>query len=134
MDHDQPGSSTWFVLSVLGREGSFITAHELHRRVHRLGRPMGMSTVYGALRGLVQRDLVDVLVGAHSQRWYRHCSSRPHHHLVCSVCHSTVEIPAHPSPLPAWTPEEALGFTDVLVRVTITGTCAECTPARSRCG
>jgi Fur family ferric uptake transcriptional regulator len=129
MDQDLPRGNTRSVLAVLRCDGAFIAAREVHRRVHRLGRPMAISTVYGVLRDLVKRDLVDVLVGEHGQRWYRHCSSRPHHHLVCSACHSTVEIPAHSS-LPAWTPEEALGFTDVLVRVTITGTCAECAQHR----
>lgn len=131
---DLPRGHTRFVLAVLGRDGAFITAHELHQRVHRLGRPMGISTVYRVLRELVRRDLVDVMVGQHNQRWYRRCSTRPHHHLVCSACHATVEIPAHSSPLPAWAPEKMLGFSDVLVRVTITGVCAECTQPRSRCG
>lgn len=134
MEEDLPRDSTRFVLAVLAREGSFITARELHRRVHGLGRQMGISTVYRVLRELVHRDLVDVLVEERNQRWYRRCSSQPHHHLVCSYCHSTVEIPAHSPPLPAWAADEALGFTDVLVRVTITGTCAECAQARSRCG
>lgn len=134
MDQDLPRGKARFVLAVLGRDGAFITAHELHRRIHHLGSPMGVSTVYRVLRDLVQRDLVDVLVGEHSQRWYRRCSGRPHHHLVCSACHATVEIPVHSSPPPAWAPEEALGFTDVLVRVTITGICAQCTQDRSRCG
>lgn len=129
MDQDLPRANTRFVLAALGHEGSFVTAHELRRRVHRLGRPMGLSTVYRALRDLTKRDLVDVLVGYRSQRWYRHCSSRPHHHLVCSACHTTVEIPAHSSPLPAWTPEKTLGFTDLVVRVTVTGTCADCARA-----
>ncbi|WP_157984625.1 transcriptional repressor [Lentzea terrae] len=97
-------------IGVLGHEGAFITAHELHRRVHRLGSPIGMSTVYGVLRDLVKRDLVDVMVGEHIQRSYRRCSSRPHHHPVCSACHATIEIPAHSSPLPAWVPEVALGL------------------------
>ncbi|SMD23882.1 Fur family transcriptional regulator [Lentzea albidocapillata] len=127
MNQSQQIINMRFVLAVLGRDGAFIRAHELHRRIHDLGRPIGMSTVYRALRDLVKRELVDVMVGEHSQRWYRRCSSRPHHHLVCSMCHSTVEIPAHSSPLPAWVTEEATGFTDVVVRVTITGTCAECT-------
>lgn len=134
MNQSQQISNMPFVLAALGRDGAFITAHELHRRMRDLGRPMGMSTVYRTLRELVKRELVDVMVGERSQRWYRRCSNRPHHHLVCSECHSTVEIPAHSSPLPAWTPEEATGFTDVVVRVTISGTCTECAQSRSRRG
>ncbi|GAA3685326.1 Fur family ferric uptake transcriptional regulator [Lentzea atacamensis] len=134
MDQDLPRGRTRLVLAFLARESVFITAHDLHQRITRLEHPIGISTVYRALRNLRNRDLVDVMVDEHGQRWYRHCSSRPHHHLVCSACHSTVEVPAHSSPLPAWTPEKALGFTDVLVRVTITGTCAECAQPRSRCG
>lgn len=133
MDQDPPRGCTRFVLAVLASEGSFITAHELHQRLHHLGRPMGISTVYRVLRDLVKRDLVDVMVEERNQKWYRLCSSQPHHHLVCSHCHSTVEIPAHSPLLPAWTPDEALGFTDVLVRVTITGICAECAQVRSGC-
>lgn len=127
MDSDPPQGNTQFVLAALERDRSFVTARELHRRVRRLGRPMAISTVYGILRDLVKQNVIDVIVGEHNQRSYRRCSTRPHHHLVCSMCHTTVEIPALSSSLPEWTPEEALGFTDVLVRVTITGTCAECT-------
>ncbi|RDI35301.1 Fur family transcriptional regulator [Lentzea flaviverrucosa] len=134
MSQDQQSGNTRLLLAVLGRDGTFITARELHQRVHRLGRPMGVSTVYRALRDLVRWELVDVLVGERNQRWYRHCSSWPHHHLVCSVCHATVEIPAHTSALPTWVPEETMGFTDVVVRVTITGVCAECEQPRSCCG
>lgn len=134
MDQDQPRSTTRFVLASFGRGGAFITAQELHRRIRHLGHPIGLSTVYRALRDLRGRNLVDVMVDEHGQRRYRHCSTSPHHHLVCSTCHSTVEIPAQRSPLPAWAPEEALGFSDVLVRVTITGICGHCTEPRSHNG
>lgn len=124
--HPRPLSpSTRFVLTALGREGTFISTSELHQRIHELGHPLGTSTVYRALRRLRDRGLVDVMVDEHGERRYRRCSDRPHHHLVCSACHRTIEIPASSAPLPAWTPAE--GYTDVLVRVTITGTCAECT-------
>lgn len=134
MDQDLPRGNTRFVLAVLSRDGAFTTAHELHRRVHLLGRPMGISTVYRVLRYLMKRDLIDMIVGEDKQRWYRHCSTRPHHHLVCSGCHATVEIPIHSSPLLAWTPDEALGFTDVVTRVTVTGICSACAQPSSRCG
>jgi Fur family transcriptional regulator, ferric uptake regulator len=119
--------STRFVLAALGRDGTFVTTNELHRRIHDLGRPMGVSTVYRSLRVLRRLGLVDVVVDELGRRRYRRCSSRPHHHLVCSACHATVEIPATSAPLPDWVPEKALGFTDVVVRVTISGLCAECT-------
>ena len=123
MSRDQ-SRSTRFVLAALGREGTFITTSELHQRIHRLGQPLGVSTVYRSLRTLRRLGLVDVMVDEQGLRRYRHCSTRPHHHLVCTTCHTTVEIPANSAPLPPWTPGP--GFTDVLVRVTITGICAEC--------
>jgi len=126
MDQHRSRSHVRFVLAALSRDGTFITAHELHRRVRGLGHSTGLSTVYRALRELLSRNLVDVMVDEHGWRRYRHCSPGPHHHLVCSACHATVEIPVHSSPLPAWTPEDAPGFTDVLIRVTITGICAHC--------
>ncbi|NKE60379.1 transcriptional repressor [Lentzea sp. PSKA42] len=131
MNEDQP-RSTRHVLACLGLEGGFMTAHELHQRIRCLGHPIGLSSVYRALRDLRSLGLVDVMVERRGQRRYRHCSVRPHHHLVCSACHSTVEIPANSSPLPAWEPVKALGFTDLLVRVTITGICADCTLRQNR--
>lgn len=125
MSQDQP-RSTRFVLAALAREGRFVTTGELHRQIHHLGHPLGVSTLYRSLRALRRLGLVDVMIDEHGQRRYRHCSARPHHHLVCSGCHATIEIPVGSAPLPVRAP----GFTDVLVRVTITGTCAGCTAAR----
>ncbi|WP_434444342.1 Fur family transcriptional regulator [Lentzea sp. E54] len=134
MDQDLPRRHTEFVLTALGPDGAFVTAHELHRRVNSLGHPMAISTAYRVLKDLVKRRVVHVIVEEHGQRRYRRCSPRPHHHLVCSTCHATVEIEAHSSSLPAWAPVEASGFTDVFVRVTITGICAQCAQTPSSCG
>ena len=126
MDSELPRGNTQFVLTALEGGRSFVTAYELHRRIQLLGRPIAISTVYRTLRALVEQSVVDVIVGEHNQRWYRRCSARPHHHLVCSDCRTTVEISALSSGPPEWMPDEALAFTNVLVRVTITGICPSC--------
>ena len=90
----------------LDRIPDFVSAQELHARLQDQGERVSLATVYRTL----QQQLDD----GH------------HHHLVCRICWTTVEVTA--PHVEAWATAVAAehGFTDADHTVEITGVCARC--------
>ena len=112
---------------VLNEVDDFVSAQELHRRLASRGSGVGLATVYRSLSALADDGSVDVLRTDSGEAVYRRCEERQHHHhLVCRVCGTAVEInrPA----VEAWAAEVASqhGFTDVTHVVEIFGLCPRC--------
>ncbi|ONI88754.1 hypothetical protein ALI22I_17325 [Saccharothrix sp. ALI-22-I] len=127
MDPDQQLSGkTNSVLKALTWEDRFTTAGELHLEMRQMGEEISLITVYRALHVLRLMRLVDMVIDEDGSHRYRRCSPLPHQHLMCSECRSTVEIPDQSSPFEGWTSPEAFGFSDVVVRVKISGICRHC--------
>src|SRR5687767_380574 len=80
------------VLAALLREPNDLTAQQLHERLRRRGAAIGLATVYRTLDALVGAALVEPLNHFRDARCYRVCHEGHHHHLVCSHCHSIVEL------------------------------------------
>jgi Fur family ferric uptake transcriptional regulator len=121
------------VAAALAEADAFTSAQDLHARLRQDGESVGLTTVYRHLQVLVDRGEVDVLRRTDGETVYRRCAtSDHHHHLVCRVCGSTVEI-AGPE-IEAWTERVAAaeGFSDVSHMVEIYGRCADCAAAHER--
>jgi len=80
------------VAQVLSDVGDFRSAQELHSTLASSARPVGLATVYRALADLVAIGQVDVLTRPDGETLYRACSPQHHHHLVCTVCGTTIEV------------------------------------------
>ncbi len=115
------------VLQALAQQDRFVTAGDLHLLMRQTGHAIGLITVYRALHVLEQHKLVDTVIDGKGRHLHRHCSPSPHQHLICSRCHTTVELP-EPSPLVEWTSPviEDLGFTDIVIRIRVNGLCPGC--------
>jgi Fur family transcriptional regulator, ferric uptake regulator len=104
----------------------FRSAQELHDELRRRGENIGLTTVYRTLQSMAAAGMLDTLRTDTGESVYRRCSDGHHHHLVCRICGSTVEVGAHE--VEAWAAEVAAehGFSDVSHTIEIFGTCSEC--------
>lgn len=110
----------------------FVSAQELHARLQEEGERISLATVYRTLQQQLEDGQVDVLRREDGESVYRRCEARGHHHhLVCRLCWSTVEVTA--PPVEAWAARIAAehGFTEAEHTVEITGVCADCAATRA---
>ncbi|MCG7421829.1 transcriptional repressor [Micrococcus porci] len=108
----------------------FVSAQELHARLRDAGERVSLATVYRALQQRLDEGTVDMLRREDGESVYRRCAAEGHHHhLVCRVCWTTVEVTA--PGVEEWAARMAAehGFSDPDHTVEITGVCAECRAA-----
>lgn len=112
---------------VLARADGFRSAQDLHAELRRDGEGIGLTTVYRHLTHLAEAGAVDVLHTAEGEQVYRLCRTETHHHhVVCRVCRTSVEVDG--PEVEAWAERVAAlaGFTDVSHTLEVFGTCADC--------
>jgi Fur family ferric uptake transcriptional regulator len=114
------------VLEALAEERDDATAQQIHSRLRRSGRRIGLATVYRTLALLSERGVVDTLAHSPGELCYRLCGEGHHHHLVCSSCHRVVEL--IDCEIDAWLEEVATdhGFVATDHQLEVTGVCAAC--------
>lgn len=115
--------------ALLADIGDFRSAQELHDELRRRGDAIGLTTVYRTLQAMATAGAVDTLRTDTGESLYRQCSDHHHHHLVCRVCGSTVEVQGRQ--VEQWTEKIAKehGYSDVSHTVEIFGTCGSCRSA-----
>ncbi len=124
-----PRRNTWqraAVLRVVEAAACHLTAEEVHRRLRRSRRPIGIATVYRALELFVRDGLVEP-VSAPGGRVRYGLASRHHDHLVCLRCGAwepleACLIPQPPRRLPS-------GFRVTGHQLELRGYCAKCQAA-----
>jgi|SRR5665213_760030 len=114
------------VLEELARERDDVTAQALWRRLRERGSSTGLATVYRTLSLLHEKGVIDVLSHHGTELCYRLCTDAHHHHMVCSSCHTVVEVDS--CGLDGWLADVAarheFAVTDHTVE--ITGVCGSC--------
>ena len=114
------------VNAALAELDAFHGAQQIHDVLRRRGDSVGLSTVYRTLQALADAGEVDVLRIEDGETLYRRCSQGHHHHLVCRVCGSTVEVEGAAVERWAETVAAEHGYADVSHTLEVFGTCAEC--------
>jgi Fur family ferric uptake transcriptional regulator len=122
----RPSRSRVLVLEELAREANDATAQELHQRLVRRRRSVGLATVYRALGAMSEAGVVDALPHGSTETCYRLCGEAHHHHLVCERCHRVIELPGCPAT--AWIERAAgeAGFVLTDHRLEARGLCEDC--------
>ncbi len=125
----KPSANRLAVLAELAAEPDDATAQVIHRRLAGGDRPVGLATVYRALRTLSDAGVVDALPHGSTETCYRLCGLDHHHHLVCKGCHRVVELRGCPAE--RWAEREAgkNGFVVTGHQLEVSGLCATCRQA-----
>ena len=80
------------ISALLENIADFRSAQELHDELRKRGEGIGLTTVYRTLQSMAAAGQVDTLRTDTGESVYRLCSQHHHHHLVCRICGSSVEV------------------------------------------
>lgn len=114
------------VLDELLREPNDVTAQQLHDRLRTRGQRIGLATVYRALDALAEAGVVEPLNHFRDTLCYRVCRDGHHHHLVCTECHSIVELHQCELEEPLARVAAEHGFLATAHHLEVTGLCSAC--------
>lgn len=115
------------VAALLDRLDGFRSAQDLHGELRRGGDGVGLTTVYRTLERMADDGEVDVLRTGSGEAVYRRCRTADHHHhLVCRMCGSAVEVEIPEVEGWAQRVAEAHGFSDSSHSVEVYGVCRAC--------
>jgi Fur family transcriptional regulator, ferric uptake regulator len=113
------------ILEALAAESSALTAQELHIKLRSRGGSPGLSTVYRTLHALAEAGVLDGFQKG-SERAFRYCSEKHHHHIVCDSCGKVEEVDA--AEVERWVSRIARrrGFRVTGHEADIRGLCSQC--------
>lgn len=115
------------ISELLASLDDFRSAQQVHELLRARGEAIGLATVYRTLQAFADSGELDVRHSPDGETSYRRCKDRDHHHhLVCRVCGTTVELAAEV--VERWAQEVGATYSFVAVEHTaeLTGTCAAC--------
>ena len=121
--------NTWqktAVLEELSSSAEFVSAQELHQKISKSGKKLGLTTVYRALTEMVEQGMADSLSISDGEMRYRICTPEHHHHLICRNCGKTVEFDMPGFEELAQAVAKANGFAELSHEVELFGVCAGC--------
>lgn len=119
------------IVQVLKRAGCHLTAEEIHHRVQRRGRRIGLATVYRALELFLRSGLVEPVHVADGRMRYG-LAAKHHDHAICLTCGRWEPMPGClVSRLPRHAPN---GFRVTGHQLEVFGFCAQCTASGARRG
>lgn len=113
-----------------GRAGAHLTADAIYARVRRKKAGIDRATVYRTLYflrdlGLISQSEID------DQRVFEVIGERPHHHLVCQNCGTTVVLDDAPVAAFERAVRRRVGFSISTPHLVLTGLCAACRAAEA---
>jgi Fur family ferric uptake transcriptional regulator len=122
------GGARRAVVELLGRQDCCMSAQELHERLRRARRPVGIASVYRALETLADLRLVKRIDAGDGIARYE--PSRPdgdhHHHLVCRDCGKVEAFSDDRLERAIDKVAGGLGYSVDEHEVVLTGACADC--------
>ena len=113
--------------AVLDSLPGFWSAQQIHAELRSRGERIGLTTVYRHLQVLSEDGLLDTIRDAGGETLYRRCRSAVHHHhLICRICGTSVEVEGRA--VEQWAEKVAAeaGFTAVDHTVELFGLCPRC--------
>jgi Fur family transcriptional regulator, ferric uptake regulator len=124
----QQGGARRAVVDLLGRQNCCMSAQEIHDRLRRARRPVGIASVYRALETLADLRLVKRIDAGDGIARYE--PSRPdgghHHHLVCRDCGKVEAFSDDRLERAIDKVAGGLGYSVDEHEVVLTGACADC--------
>ncbi|MGW0842285.1 Fur family transcriptional regulator [Streptomyces sp. NPDC002787] len=122
--------ATWqrsAVVEALAKCHDFVSAQDLHTLIVDDGTPIGLTTVYRALRDLEAAGSVDVLQASAGGRLFRPRAADGHrHYLICRSCGHSRAVDSQAVEEWADRVSADTGFAAVEHTVELTGVCSGC--------
>lgn len=122
------GGARRAVVELLGRQNCCMSAHEIHDRLRRARRPVGIASVYRALETLAELRLVKRVEAGDGVARFE--PARPngdhHHHLVCRDCGKVEAFSDERLERAIDKVAGGLGYSVHEHEVVLTGACADC--------
>ena len=122
------GGARRSVVELLGRQNCCMSAHEIHDRLRRARRPVGIASVYRALETLADLRLVKRVDAGDGVARFE--PARPdgdhHHHLVCRDCGKVEAFSDERLERAIDRVAGGLGYSVHEHEVVLTGACADC--------
>jgi Fur family transcriptional regulator, ferric uptake regulator len=122
------GGARRAVVDLLGRQNCCMSAHEIHDRLRRARRPVGIASVYRALETLAELRLVKRVDAGDGVARFE--PARPdgdhHHHLVCRDCGKVEAFSDERLERAIDKVAGGLGYSVHEHEVVLTGACADC--------
>lgn len=122
--------NTWqrgTILRAIEAASCHLAAEDIHRRVRRRGRPIGLATVYRSLETFVREGVVEPAYLGDGRVRYALVTNH-HEHLVCLGCGGWESLDACLVPRPPGRTDS--GFHVTGHRLTLYGYCARCQGGR----
>jgi len=125
------GGARRAVVELLGRQNCCMSAHEIHDRLRRARRPVGIASVYRALETLTDLRLVKRVDAGDGVARFE--PARPdgdhHHHLVCRDCGKVEAFSDERLERAIDKVAGGLGYSVDEHEVVLTGACSDCLAA-----
>jgi Fur family ferric uptake transcriptional regulator len=122
------GGARRAVVELLGRQNCCMSAHEIHARLRRARRPVGIASVYRALETLAELRLVKRVDAGDGVARFE--PARPdgdhHHHLVCRDCGKVEAFSDERLERAIDKVAGGLGYSVHEHEVVLTGACSDC--------
>jgi Fe2+ or Zn2+ uptake regulation protein len=119
------------VAELIDRRDGHFTAAELLDDARASRRPIGRATVFRTLDLFTQLGVLERLDLPSGEHAYVACAPRHHHHVVCSGCGRTAEVPDLGLAEVLREAGRATGFEIRDHRLELYGTCADCRRGRA---
>lgn len=114
------------VLDELLLEPNDVTAQQLYDRLRERSQRIGLATVYRTLDALAHAGVIEPLAHFREALCYRVCRDGHHHHLVCTECHSIIELTGCELDEPLARAAAEHGFVATGHQLEVSGVCASC--------
>ena len=113
------------IVEALAATGRYLTARQLHARLARRRRGIGLATIYRTLETLVERGAVSAQKRG-GETAYLFCPPEHHHHAVCTKCGKVEDVPCRAIERIGRDLTAGLRFTLQQHRLELFGLCARC--------
>ncbi len=127
--HEKGFRLTWQrekVLDAVCEAGEHVSADEVCARVMAKSPEIDRSTIYRSLDFLVEMRLICASLIDGDRRYEIAIGAPHHHHLICRVCGTELEIPENHLTALADDIRDAYGFSIEADHLILQGTCANC--------
>lgn len=113
------------VYNALAHQGGHRSADEVAVSITAAGPSLPRTSVYNALKALVDAGLIDVVDAGPGTTLYE-VRGESHHHFICRQCNALIDVPSD-STIDGSLLSEVPGATVESAQVILRGLCPECT-------